>query len=111
MHTETDSWECQFIEITFFSTQLPSKNILLGNVYRPPKNTNIDYKKFIDEFTIILASLVNPNSELIIIAAYNIDLLKVNVKDVFGEVFDSLTTHSLYPNITLPTRFSNQHGT
>ena len=58
IHTETDSWECQFIEIT---GQMPSKNVILGNVYRPPRNTNIEYKKFIDEFTIILALLENCN--------------------------------------------------
>ena len=51
------------------------------------KNTNIDYKKFIDEFTIILASLENCNSELIIAGDYNIDLLKVNENDVIGEFF------------------------
>ena len=79
IHTETDSRECQFIEIT---GHLPSKNVILGNVYRPPKNTNIDYKKFTDEFTINLALLENCNSELIIAGDYNIDLLKVNKKDV-----------------------------
>ena len=81
IHTETDSWECQFIDIT---GQLPSKNVILGNVYIPPKNTNIDYKKFIDEFAIISAWLENCNSELIIAGDYNIDLLKVNEKQVIG---------------------------
>ena len=108
IHTKTDSWECQFIEIT---GQLPSKNIILGNVYRPPKNTNIDNKKLIDKFTIILALFENCNSELIIAGDYNIDLLKVNEKDVIGDFFNILTTHSVYPKITLPTRFSNQNGT
>ena len=90
---------------------MPSKNIILGNVCIPPNNTNIEYKKFIDEFTIILASLENCNSELIIAGDYNIDLLKVNEKDVIGEFIYILTTHSFYPKINLPTRFSNQNGT
>ena len=54
---------------------------------RPPKNTNLDYTKFIDEITIILASLANCNSELIIAKNYNIDLLKVNEKDVIEQLF------------------------
>ena len=50
-------------------------------------------------------------TELIIAGDYNIDLLKVNEKDVIREFFDILTSHSLYPKITLPTRFSNQNET
>ncbi len=32
-------------------------------------------------------------------------------KNQIGEYFDMFTNHSFYPKITLPTRFSNKHGT
>ncbi len=53
----------------------------------------------------------NENSECFITGDFNIDLLKLNEKEVFRDLFDSLTENSFYPKITLPTIFSNKHGT
>ncbi len=76
-----------------------------------PRDTNIYYCKFIQEIHPILTSLENGNSECFITSDFNIDLLKLNEKEVFSELFDSLTENSFYPKITLPTTFSNKHGT
>ncbi len=59
----------------------------------------------------ILKSLEKNNSEAIISGDFNIDLLKLNDKQVIYEYFDMLTNHSFYPKITPPTRLSNKHGT
>ncbi len=50
-------------------------------------------------------------NEVIITGDYNADLLKINEKYQIGEYFYMVTSHSLYPKITLPTRYSNKHGT
>ncbi len=51
------------------------------------------------------------NSECIIACDYNIDLLKLNEKEVYGEFFDNLTENGFYLKITLSTRFSKKkHG-
>ncbi len=51
------------------------------------------------------------NTECIITGDFNIDLLQINEKEIFSEFFDTLTDSSFYPKITLPTRYSNKHGT
>ncbi len=42
---------------------------------------------------------------------FNIHLLKRNDKHIISDYFDTLTSHSCYPKITLSTRLSNIHGT
>ena len=55
-----------------------TKTIILGNVYRPPKDINENYQTFIDEFANKLVYLNNNRNEVIIAGDYNIDLLKIN---------------------------------
>ena len=38
----------------------------------------------------------------------NIDLLKINGRNIFTEYFDSMLSHGFSPCITLPTRFSKR---
>ncbi len=40
-----------------------------------------------------------------------INLLDINERQVVADLFDILTENSLYPKITLPTRFSKKRGT
>ena len=42
---------------------------------------------------------------------FNINLLKLNGKQVYGNYFDMLTTNSLLPNITHPTRITRTSAT
>ena len=58
-----------------------------------------------------LSNYEHAYSELILTGDTNINLLKVNEKEKCGEFFDILTSFSLYPKITLPTSFSQSHGT
>jgi hypothetical protein len=101
-------WEGQVIQVSKGGLKLP---IIIANIYRPPKNLNDNYKQFINEFTPTLNALEKINSDVIITGDFNIDLLKINDREVFSDFFDMLTVNSFYPKITLPTRFSNKHGT
>jgi exonuclease III len=103
-----DTWEGQVIRITKGGLRRP---IIIANIYRPPKDVHEKYRQFIQEFTPILKTLENMNSEAIITGELNIDLLKINEREVFSDFFDTLTENSFYPKITFPTRFSNKHGT
>ena len=38
---------------------------------------------------------------------FNINLLDINTREVYGEFFDKMIGNSLFPKITLPTRISN----
>jgi len=103
-----NTWEGQIIQVSKGGLKNP---IVIANIYRPPKDLNDNYKQFIQELTPTLKSLDNHNSDAIITGDFNIDLLKINDREVFSEFFDLLTENSFYPKITLPTRFSNRRGT
>ncbi len=107
--TKYKTWEGQVIQVR--KGKHLSKPINIGNIYRPPKDILENYNEFINEFSQILNTLESNNTDVIIAGDFNIDLLKINEKQVFGDYFDMLTSHSFYPKITLPTRLSNKHGT
>ena len=81
------------------------------NIYRPPKDLNEHYLSFINEFSQLLSHLQTNNAEVILAGDFNINLLQINEKRLFSQFFDGLTENCFYPKITLPTRFSNKHGT
>ena len=86
---------------------LHNRNIILGNIYRPPNDINENYKTFFDELIRILAILNKSKHEVIIAGDFNIDLLKVNTNMHAHEFFHTLIAQSFIPKITLPTRFSD----
>ena len=81
------------------------------NIYRPPNDIQQNYRQFINEFSILLSSFEKRNSEIIITGDFNINLLKINVRPIFSDFYDILTTNSFLPKITLPTRFTETSGT
>ena len=103
-----DNWEGQFIKVTGGGL---SKDIIIGNIYRPPRDFNENYKQFVSEFTPIISSFDRTNSHVIIAGDFNINLLKINEKEVFAEFFYTLISYSFYPHIILPTRLSKNNGT
>ena len=88
-----------------------SKTMTIGNIYRPPRTCNENITKFIDEFSSVISSLENSNNNLIIAGDFNINLLKINENRIYSDFFDTLISHSLYPQITFPTRFTKTNGT
>ena len=104
IHEQSNLWDGQFIKI---SGMLHNRNIILGNIYRPPNDINENYKTFFDELIRILAILNKSKHEVIIAGDFNIDLLKVNTNMHAHEFFHELIAQSFIPKITLPTRFSD----
>ena len=74
----------QIIQITEGDVQKP---INIINIYRPPKNSNDKYREFIQELSPLLTSMDKENSECIITGDFNIDMLKLNEKEVISEFF------------------------
>ena len=100
IYINSNIWEGQFIEI-----YCHSKQIVIGNLYRPPLDINENYMQFINEFTPILDKLSKLKSEVSIAGDFNIDLLKFFDNPVFSEYFDLITALGFFPKITLPTSF------
>ena len=67
-------------------------------------------RHFINEFTTLIVSIVKPNITINLARYYYINLLKINEISICSEFFDLLTSHSLFPQITLPTRLSRSNG-
>ena len=95
-------WEGQFIKIS-----LQNKYLTLGNIYRPPRDININYQTFIEEFN---SCVKNLQDEVMIGGDFNIDLLRIKEKPIINEYFNSVISNGFIPKITLPTRFSSSRG-
>ena len=74
-------------------------------------STSTNYNRFAEEFVQILSHLHKSKSEVIITGDFNIDLLKINSNANISKFYDTVTSQSFYPKITLSTRFSDRHGT
>ena len=57
------NWEGRFIKVTGGGL---SKYIIIGNIYRPPRDLNDNHKQFLSEFTPIISSFDRNNSNVII---------------------------------------------
>ncbi len=60
---------------------------------------------------LFLAILKTNNKDVILAGDFNIDLLKINEKNIISEYFNMLTSNSFYPKITVPTQLTNTCGT
>ena len=103
LNINSQIWEGQFIEISNIESNI---SLILGNVYRPPNNTNNLYESFTNEFIPILEILQRANRETVIARDFNIDiiLLKINNNATLGNYFNSVVAQSFFPQITLPKK-------
>ena len=105
---EYEFWEGQIIQVKGGCLR---KEIIVGNIYRPPRTLREQTKQFINEFTSLVQALDNTNLNIVLAGDYNLNLLKINESEICCEFFDLLTSQSLFPHITLPTRLTNGGGT
>ena len=71
-----------------------------------------EIKQFINEFTLLIVSLEKYRLNINLAGDYNLNLLRnINNDELCNALFDLITSHSLLPQITLPTRLSQTSGT
>ena len=97
-------WEGLFIKIHLSE----NTNLVLGNIYRPPKDNIENYQCFIEEFENITKSFDN---NLIICGDFNIDLLRFNERNIINDYLESVLSNGLIPKITYPTRLTENSAT
>ena len=109
--TSTD-WEGLFIDVTHENGEKLMNKITIANIYRPPRENYSDASidKFLKPMKDIILKLVKENSTIISGGDYNINLLDLN-REKFQEYFDIFVSNGLFPQITLPTRFSKKKAT
>ena len=94
VYNHSDIWEGQFVEISGVTLH---KDIVIGNIYRPPRDLVNDYRNFKEQLIPIFEHSNNINLEAVIAGDMNIDLLKINERNVFNEYFDSMISHGFPP--------------
>ena len=109
--TSTD-WEGLFIDVTHENGEKLMNKITIANIYRPPRENYSDASidKFLKPMKDIILKIVKENSTIISGGDYNINLLELN-REKFQEYFDIFVSNGLFPQITLPTRFSKKKAT
>ena len=103
------TWEHQFLEI-LVDDQTKTK-LVLGNIYRLPKETNSDYDDFMNEFDSVYQQIHLGSANIALFGDFNIDLLKIKEKTKCNDFFELMVSHGLIPKITLPTRMSRNSAT
>ena len=73
-------------------------------MYRPPRDLNVDYIQFTNEFATLRTLFDGSNNKVIIAMDFNINLFKTNEKEIFSDFFDTVTRRSFFLKITLPTQ-------
>ena len=90
-----------------------TRKITICNFYRPPRDnySNASLDKFLSPFEPLVRHLAKTKSPLIMGGDSNINLLKLNAWPKCQEYFDILMAESIFPCITMPTRFSKRNAT
>ena len=100
-------WESLFLEVTLTD----GKKIIIGDIYRAPKEEVNIITTFIVELSHILTILNRMKLPVYLCGDYNINLLKMHEKNSYEEFFETMLVHSYLPNITLPTRLTDTSNT
>ena len=67
------------------------KSIIIGNIYRPPRESNELITQFNDEFSKAMHHNIMKGKTLIMSGDFNINLLKINENISYANFFDILT--------------------
>lgn len=109
--SQANIWDGLFIEIEIENFSTSKKKIIIGNIYRPPRDNVNNYNIFISEMEQILHGLQNGNKEIAIAGDFNIDLLKIKERHIFNDYFETILLNGFIPKITLPTRITHHSST
>ena len=101
-------WEGCFVKI---SSEEMKKELVIGNIYRPPNNLRSDVETFIQEFSEVLQSINGSTNDIIMAGDFNIDLLKLNTDNPSLDFFNLCASQGFSPEITLPTRLTDTSAT
>ena len=102
IYEHSTAWEAMFIEIENLN-----KSVIIGNIYRPPRESNI----FNVAFNKAMNNKLIKGKTKIISGDFNINLLKINEKIMYANFFDMMISISLLPSITFPTRITRTTAT
>ena len=108
----SELFDSLFIEISLSHSNVSqmNKKLIIGCVYRPPRDQIDNYNTFISEIDCILSRFNRTKNEVVLVGDFNIDLLKINERQVFYDYFETILSNGLIPKITMPTRLTDSHA-
>lgn len=87
----SEIWDGLFVQIEPKEMQHSiKKKLIIGNIYRPPRDITENYEIFTREIDEILIKLQSNNNEVVIVGDFNIDLLRINERQVFHNYFETI---------------------
>ena len=110
----SNSWDSLFIEVSLNESvsSHSNKSVVIGNIYRPPRDTVENYTSFTSEMDQIFHNFKScKNKDIVIAGDFNIDLLKIKDKPSFNDYFETVISNGFLPKITLPTRKTSHSST
>ena len=109
LRTDLNIYEEGIIESLFIEIiSTTSKNIILGNIYRPPSG---NFEIFENKLNEILANVDKTKKISYLTGDFNIDLLKSDVCEYSNRFCEQLFTSSFFPLINKPTRITQHTAT
>jgi exonuclease III len=109
LRTDLNIYEEGIIESLFIEViSTTSKNIILGNIYRPPSG---NFEIFENKLNEILANVDKTKKISYLTGDFNIDLLKSDVCEYSNRFCEQLFTSSFFPLINKPTRITQHTAT
>ena len=99
-----------FIEITVELDCNTTQKLIIGNIYRPPRQNAENIKTFMDEISEIINTYQLKNN-VILVGDFNFDLLKYKEINYVNEFLELMISDGYIPKITLPSRLTHRKGT
>ena len=103
-----DSMFVQFKLETQNSQQTCS--VILGNIYRPPRENSDSYNSFMNSLEQTLATFENVQ-HVLLVGDFNFDLLKIKQKTHVNTFLETMLSNGYVPMITQPTRIMDNSKT
>ena len=99
--------ECPF-EWLFIEAEVDKKTIVIGTDYTPP---DINVNLFNEHLNDLLRKISNERKKCIIMADFNINLLKIDTHGQTTDFIHGMFASAFYPTISRPTRVVQQTAT
>jgi hypothetical protein len=99
--------ELVYVEIDRHSVK-SDRNIIIGCVYRPPKESVVDFNESLKS---TLDSLSSENKHIYLVGDFNINLLNVDNHIPSSDFIEMLFSNSFLPTINKPTRITKSSAT
>ena len=106
----SEIWDGLFLEVTVENNLHESKSIIIGNIYRPPRQSVVNLVTFTNEIANLINQFQN-NKHVVFTGDFNIDLLKYKQNNHINDFLETLISNGYVPKITMPTRLNELSAT